>query len=112
MNVFVQVIASIIDDSRCWMSDFAFCTAPSIGGVSCNFYQQSRDISTFSAFYSRLKTHCWSTVYQCPSGLFHAFDSILLILTIVRYKCRIDLLTEVLRSAPNCVVKRVKSKDV
>ena len=30
-----QVIASIIDDSRCGISDVAFCTAPPIGGLSC-----------------------------------------------------------------------------
>ena len=30
-----QVIASIIDDSRCGMSDVAFRTTPPIGGPSC-----------------------------------------------------------------------------
>ena len=30
-----QVIASIIDDSRCGMSDVVFHTAPPIGGLSC-----------------------------------------------------------------------------
>ena len=29
-----QVIASIIDDSRYWMNDVAFRTAPPIGGLS------------------------------------------------------------------------------
>ena len=36
MNVFGKVIASIIDDGRCGMSDVvAFRTAPPIGGLSC-----------------------------------------------------------------------------
>ena len=30
-----QVIASIIDDSRCGMSAVSFRTAPAIGGLSC-----------------------------------------------------------------------------
>ena len=30
-----QVIASIVDDSRCGMSNIAFRTAPPIGGLSC-----------------------------------------------------------------------------
>ena len=33
-----QVIASIIYDSRCGMSDVAFCTAPPTGGPSCFFF--------------------------------------------------------------------------
>ena len=32
------MIASIIDDSHCWMSDVAFPTAPPIGGLSCLSY--------------------------------------------------------------------------
>ena len=35
MNVLGQAIASIIDDSRCGMSDVAFCIPPPIGGLSC-----------------------------------------------------------------------------
>ena len=35
MNVFEQVIASIIYDGRCGMTDVAFRTAPPIGGPSC-----------------------------------------------------------------------------
>ena len=30
-----KVIASIVYDSRCGMSDVAFCTAPPLGGASC-----------------------------------------------------------------------------
>ena len=32
-----QMIASIIDDSRCGIGDVAFHTAPPIGGLSCLF---------------------------------------------------------------------------
>ena len=39
-----QVIASIIYDSRCGISDVAFCIAPPIGGPSCSitFYCNTR----------------------------------------------------------------------
>ena len=40
MNVFGKVIASIIYDSRCGMSDVAFCTAPPIGGPSCSNFAE------------------------------------------------------------------------
>ena len=35
-----QAIASIIDDSRCGMSDIAFRAAPPIGGLSCYVTEQ------------------------------------------------------------------------
>ena len=38
-----QVIASIVDNSRSGMSVVAFCTAPPIGGLSCNFRVTTRN---------------------------------------------------------------------
>ena len=62
-----QVIARILYDSRCGMSDVAFCTAPPFGGPSCIIISQCDFITMKKAASQSAYTQ---TEYRLPMAQF------------------------------------------